>query len=117
VGRQRRDNRKFINGVLWVLRTGAPWRDLPPRYGEWEKLLEMLVRAPDYEWLMIDATHVKVHRDGTGAKGGSQDVDRTKGGPARRFIWPWMRMVCQSEPLSREVPSLTVHRLAALWRA
>jgi transposase len=116
-----------------VLRTGAPWRDLPPRYGgwnnihrrfcrwrdagEWERLLEMLARDPDYEWPMIDATHVKAHWDGTGAKGGSQDIDRTKGGPARRFIWPWMRMVCRSEPLLRLVPSLTAHRLAVLWRA
>jgi hypothetical protein len=46
----------------------------------------MLVRDPDYEWLMIDAIHVKVHRDGARAKGGSQDVGRTKGGSTRRFI-------------------------------
>jgi hypothetical protein len=46
----------------------------------WERLLEMLVWEPDYEWLMIDATHAKVHRDGCGAKGGSQDVGRTKVG-------------------------------------
>ena len=30
-----KDNRKFINGVFWILRTGAPWRDLPPEYGKW----------------------------------------------------------------------------------
>ena len=29
------DNRRFINGVFWILRTGAPWRDLPPDYGKW----------------------------------------------------------------------------------
>ena len=71
------DNRRFINGVFWILRTGAPWRDLPPDYGKWgsvhqrfrrwrdkgiwEKILEALIDDPDYEWLMIDASHCKVH--------------------------------------------------------
>lgn len=59
------DNRRFINGVFWILRTGAPWRDLPSCYGKWgtvyqlfrrwrdkhilEKLLEILVDEPDFE--------------------------------------------------------------------
>lgn len=62
------DNRRFINGVFWILRTGAPWRDLPPFYGKWgtvyqrfrrwrdkgiwEKLLEILVDEPDFEWFV-----------------------------------------------------------------
>ena len=56
------DNRRFINGVFWILRTGAPWRDLPPDYGKWgsvhqrfrrwrdkgiwEKILEALIDDP-----------------------------------------------------------------------
>ncbi len=36
VGRKAHDNRTFINAVLWILRTGAPWRDMPPDYGDWE---------------------------------------------------------------------------------
>jgi len=90
------DNRRFINGVFWILRTGAPWRDLPPSYGKWNstakrfrrwcksgiwaKVLEKLVESPDYEWLMIDASHVKVHPHAAGAVGGNQDMGRTKGG-------------------------------------
>jgi transposase len=109
-----KDNRLFINAVFWILRTGAPWRDLPPDLGDWsntctavlcrwrdkgmwEKLLEILIDEPDYEWLMIDASHCKVHPHAAGAKGGNQDMSRTKGGSTPRYIWPWMRMVCRSE--------------------
>ena len=45
------------------------WRDK----GIWEKLLEELVDAPDFEWLMIDASHIKVHPHAAGAKGGNQE--------------------------------------------
>jgi transposase len=95
-GSNAKDNRIFINGTFWILRTGAPWRDLPPQYGKfgsvhkrykrwcdkghWEYILESLIDEPDYEWLMIDATHIKVHPHAAGAVGGNQDMGRTKGG-------------------------------------
>ncbi len=126
-GGTAKDNRLFINAVFWILRTGAPWRDLPPDYGDWknthrrfcrwrdkgvwEALLEKLVTEPDYEWLMIDASHIKVHPHAAGAKGGNQDMGVTKGGLTARYTWPWMRMVCQSEYLLRQVPLQIVHRL------
>jgi transposase len=126
-GGKARDNRLFINAVFWILRTGAPWRDLPPDYGDWknthrrfcrwrdkgiwEALLKHLVVEPDYEWLMIDASHIKVHLHAAGARGGNQDMDRTKGGSTQRYIWPWMRMVCRSEYLLQKVPELIVLRL------
>ncbi len=119
-GAVARDNRQFINAVFWILRTGAPWRDLPPDLGDWknthrrfcrwrdkgkwEAIFEALLQDPDYEWLMIDATHVKAHHHASGAKGGSQAIARTKGGSIQRYIYPWMRLVCRSERLLQMVP-------------
>jgi transposase len=126
------DNRRFINAVFWILRTGAPWRDLPLSYGDWknthrrfcrwrdkgicEGLLEKLIDDPDYEWLMIDASHIKVHPHAAGAKGGNQDMGLTKGGSIQRYIWPWMRMVCRSAPLLQRVPLQIAQRLAISLR-
>ncbi|WP_408637931.1 IS5 family transposase [Oxalobacter vibrioformis] len=95
-GRIAKDNRTFINAVFWILRTGAPWRDLLPEYGKWgsvhqrfirwrdkgiwERLLEILIDEPDFEWLLIDASHIKIHPHAAGARGGNQGMGRTKGG-------------------------------------
>ena len=81
-GRMAQDKRRFINAVFWILRTGAPWRDLPADYGDWKNthrrfsrwrdrgvwasILETLASAPDFEWLSIDATHIKVHPHAAG---------------------------------------------------
>jgi transposase len=128
-----KDNRLFVNAVVWVLRTGAPWRDLPPEYGGWsnthrrflrwrdkgvwERLLSVLIDDPDFEWLMIDGSHVKAHFHAAGAVGGNEAIGLTKGGETPRYIWPWMLMVCRCERLSLQVPRLIVRRLRALWMA
>ena len=81
-----RDNRLFLDGVLWLVRTGAPWRDLPAEFGNWnsvwrrfsrwsergvwESLFNALVEDPDFECLIIDSTIVRTHQHATGAKGG-----------------------------------------------
>src|ERR1700692_2235746 len=85
-GRRGSDNRRFVEAVLWIVRTGSPWRDLPPFFGNWNtvfksyrdwvkadvfaRLFEACSDAPDMEYAMVDATIVKVHRHGQGAKGG-----------------------------------------------
>ena len=119
-GGNEKDTRLFINAVFWVLRTGAPWRDLPFEYGDWknthrrfcrwrdkriwERILEALIEEPNFEWLRIDASYIKVHPHASGAVGGNQDMGKTKGGSTPRYIWPWMRMVCQYDSLLLQVP-------------
>ena len=85
-GRSGGDNRLFLEGVLWIARTGSPWRDLPTHFGKWntvfkrfsdwskagvfKRIFEAVSDDPDMEYAMVDATIVKVHRHGQGAKGG-----------------------------------------------
>ena len=85
-GRTGSDNRLFVNGVLWVLRSGAHWQDLPERYGKWktvhkrftrwaragvwEKVFAFLVGDPDNRYLMLDSTLVRVHQQAANGKGG-----------------------------------------------
>src|SRR5512144_2261692 len=123
-----KDNRLFINAVFWILRTGAPWRDWPPDYrdwknvqrrfcrwrdqGGWERLRESRIDEPDSAWLMMDASHTKVHPPAAGAQGGNQDLSRTTGGSIPRYSWPWLRLVCRCELLSRQVPQRIACRLA-----
>jgi hypothetical protein len=73
--------------------------------------LEQLIDRPDFEWLMIDATFIKVHPHAAGAKGGNQAMSRSKGGSTPRYIWPWMRLVCRSDRLLQRVPRQIVRRL------
>src|SRR6187431_1662048 len=91
-GRSGKDNRQFVEAVLWIARTGSPWRDLPPSFGHWnsvftrfrdwvkadiwKRLFDAVSNDPDMEYAMVDATIVKVHRHGQGAKGGPKASDR-----------------------------------------
>ena len=85
-GSTGRDNRMFVEGVLWIVRTGSPWRDLPEAFGEWNsvfrrfsrwsakgvwlRMFEALADDPDFEYLIIDSTIVRAHQHAGGAKGG-----------------------------------------------
>lgn len=86
-GRSGEDDRLFFNAVIWIAKTGAPWRDLPERFGNWnsvfkrynrwckrnvwQRLLEVLGGEPDLEYLLLDSTTVRAHQHAAGAKGGS----------------------------------------------
>ncbi len=84
-GRSGEDNRRFVEAIPWVVRTGSPWRDIPPSFGEWSsiytrfqdwtaadvfaRLFAAVSAEPDMEYAMVDATIVKVHRHGQGGGG------------------------------------------------
>ena len=85
-GRTGDDNRLFVEAILWMARTGAPWRDLHERFGNWNSvfrrfrrwarsgvfggLFKALSDDPDFEYAIIDGTIVRVHQHGAGARGG-----------------------------------------------
>ena len=85
-GSTGRDNRMFVEGVLWIVRTGAPWRDLPEVFGEWNSVFRRFSRwsqkgvwsgifkalsdDPEFEYLFIDSTIIRAHQHASGAKGG-----------------------------------------------
>jgi len=82
-GRTAADNRGFINAVLWIAKTGVPWRDLPERFGEWNSVFQRFNRwsqrgvwgrllgvwqDPDLECLMLDSTVIRAHQHAAGAR-------------------------------------------------
>jgi transposase len=80
------DNRLFLEAVLWCVRVGAPWRDVPPGFGAWnsifrrfrrwassgvfDRIFQALSGEADFEYVLIDGTIVSVHQKASGAKGG-----------------------------------------------
>ena len=126
-GGNAKDTRKFINAVFWILRTGAPWRDLPSSYGKWsnvnrrfcrwrdkgiwESIFEAVLVEDECSWLLIDASFVKAHHHAHGAVGGNQDIERSKGGQLPKYILPWTRLVIRNESLSHRVQSMIARKL------
>jgi transposase len=96
VGVTAKDNRLFIEAVLYRYRSGSAWRDLPARFGDfrvvhtrfsrwaktgiWEQVFQHLAAEADNEYAMIDATIVRAHQHSAGAKkGGSQTTKQLVG--------------------------------------
>ena len=80
-----KDNRLFVDAVFWIAKTGAPWRDLPDRFGKWDTVWKRFDRwarkgiwervfrelqDPDLEWLILDSSVVRAHQHAAGAKKG-----------------------------------------------
>nr|WP_271179099.1 IS5 family transposase [Paracoccus kondratievae] len=101
-GRTGADSRIFINGCLWVLRSGTHWRDLPDRYGKWttvhkrfsrwrhagirEQVFKTLTADRDNQYLMIDCAIVRAHQQAASGKGGrDQAPGRSRGGLTTRI--------------------------------
>jgi len=86
VGVTAKNNRVFVNGVLWVLRSGAHWKHMPAEYGNWksahkrftrwakagiwERIFKVLLTDPKNTWVMIDSTIVRAHQQAVCGKGG-----------------------------------------------
>ena len=98
-GRPGHDLRTLLNGILWIIRTGAPWRDLPERYGSWHtvysrfyrwqqaglwaKILTVLQEHADaagtFDWEIhfVDSSVIRAHQHAAGAKGGTPRPKRS----------------------------------------
>ena len=90
-GRPSKDNRTMLNAMVWIARSGAPWRDLPERYGPWEtvysrfrkwiedgyldNIFRVLSLEAELQELSLDASIVKAHQHSAGAKKGASKSD------------------------------------------
>src|SRR5262249_22649068 len=112
-GRSGKDNRLFVDAIVWMARTGTPWRDLSPFFGKWnsvwkrfrrwakagvwERLLAALADDPDFESIIIDGTIIRAHQHAAGGKGGFRSK-RSAGrvvGWARKFTsWSMLSAMC-----------------------
>jgi putative transposase len=89
-GSTGRDNRMFVEGVLWIVRTGSPWRDLPDAFDDWNSVFRRFNRwsqkgvwwrifvamsdDPDFEYLIVDSTIIRGHQHAAGAKKGGLKI-------------------------------------------
>jgi transposase len=112
IGRPAKDHRTIINALLWLDKTGVPWRDLPERYGPWptvatrfyrwtkqgiwQQILAELQTAAnargEIAWTIhfVDSSVVRAHQHAAGAKGGPDAAQRPRRGSVRAQSW-WIQ--------------------------
>ena len=118
MGPPSKSNRTMVNAMLWIVHTGAPWRDLPERFGPWKSvytrfsrwqrrgvwkhIVDELARDQDGETYMIDASIVRAHQDSAGAqkKTGHRPSGRHAEGSPQRFTLVWTPSATQSSSSS-----------------
>jgi transposase len=127
-GRPNEDHRRILNGILWVLRTGAPWRDLPRRYGPvgtvssrfyrwrasgvWERILTALQAEADargeVDWDLhfVDASIIRAHQHAAGARRNGAIGRGVRPRPGRR----WAAAKAGSRPSCTCAPRATASR-------
>ena len=97
-------DRNFLNAVLWIAKTGAPWRDLPRRYGKWKTIFNRFnnwanagkwdalfqeLGISDDDMIILDSSSVRAHQDSCGGRGGPQKTPSAalEVGVRRNYIW------------------------------
>ncbi|MGX9219686.1 IS5 family transposase [Massilia varians] len=127
-GRIYVEHRHVINGILWRLRTGAPWRDIPSRYGPWQTCYDRFVRwsrngtwqrllkvmqaaadeagLVDWDGAALDATHIKAKRSAAGARKTLSPAE--KGGRNSRVAGSFTRRDNQQDPSLRRWARLAI---------
>jgi len=98
-----KDNRLFVNAILFVAKTGVPWRDLPERFGHWHRVFQRYnrwcktkvftrifetLRDPDLEVLMLDSTVIRAHQHSAGQKNSTpeqEQLGRSRGGVSTKI--------------------------------
>jgi transposase len=113
-GPKRKNDRRVLDGIFWVLRAGAPWRDLPGRYGPyttaynrfnrwrkagvWDRLMHAVSKAHGGDIQMIDSSIVRAHQHAAGAKKGVEIVAwvAAEAGSRPRSTRSWTRRAARS---------------------
>ena len=108
----KRNLRMTVEGMLYRMRVGCPWRDLPEAFGcwnsiykrfnawslsrKWLSIFKALSIDPDCEWEFIDGSYVKAQQHSAGAASKEpQAIGKSRAGISQRFIWRLVAMVCQ----------------------
>jgi transposase len=114
-----------LSGIFWVLRSGAPWRDLPETYGPrttcynrfvrwrragvWDRIMDALAAGHDAAVQMIDTSIVRVHQHGACISDNNhQAMGRSRGGLTSKIQWWSTPMVCRSISRSRPVKRMII---------